>query len=66
MGFHQVCNLDGTKLNKTSNATGTAVTTHYVDGIQYIGTSIDFIQTEEGLHEETEAVTVTSITWLII
>jgi len=44
-----VYNSDGTKLNKTTNATGTAVNTHYVDGIQYTGSSIDFIQTEEGL-----------------
>jgi RHS repeat-associated protein len=40
---------DGAKLEKKSNATGTAITTHYVDGIQYTGSSIDFIQTEEGL-----------------
>jgi RHS repeat-associated protein len=44
-----VYNSDGTKLNKTTNATGAAVTTHYVDGIQYTGSNIDFIQTEEGL-----------------
>lgn len=40
---------DGTKLNKTSNVGGTTFTTHYVDGIHYTGSSIDFIQTEEGI-----------------
>lgn len=39
----------GLKLNKTSNISGTTVTTHYVDGIQYTGNDIDFIQTEEGI-----------------
>lgn len=40
---------DGLKLNKTSNISGTTVTTHYVDGVQYTGNNIDFIQTEEGI-----------------
>lgn len=39
----------GNKLQKTSNATGAAVTTRYVGGIQYTGSNIDFIQTEEGV-----------------
>lgn len=34
----------GEKLNKISNG----VTTEYIDGIQYTGTNIDFVQTEEG------------------
>jgi RHS repeat-associated protein len=40
---------NGSKLEKKSTATGTAVTTHYANGIQYTGSNIDFIQTEEGL-----------------
>jgi RHS repeat-associated protein len=40
---------DGSKLEKKSNVTGTSVTTHYVDGIQYTGSNVDFIQTEEGI-----------------
>jgi RHS repeat-associated protein len=39
----------GNKLKQTSNVTGTAVTTNYVNGIQYTGSNIDFIQTEEGI-----------------
>jgi RHS repeat-associated protein len=41
--------MDGTKLRKTSTINGVAVTTHYVDGIQYNGNDIEFIQTEEGI-----------------
>jgi RHS repeat-associated protein len=37
----------GTKLRKLSSI-GTGTTTEYVGGIQYNGTAIDFIQTEEG------------------
>ncbi|GGC72582.1 cell wall-associated protein [Pedobacter quisquiliarum] len=41
--------MDGTKLKKTSTIGGATVTTHYVDGIQYNGNNIEFIQTEEGI-----------------
>lgn len=43
-GISYTYDATGRKLRKQSGA----VTTNYVDGIQYTGSSIDFIQTEEG------------------
>ncbi len=40
----------GNKLKKVSTVSpAAAVTTHYVNGIQYTGTTIDFIQNAEGI-----------------
>lgn len=37
----------GNKLTKVNSTTG--ITTHYLRGIQYTGSNIDFVQTEEGI-----------------
>ncbi|WP_199141941.1 RHS repeat domain-containing protein, partial [Pedobacter sp. ASV12] len=47
LSLSYVYDATGAKLKKVNGATGTA--TDYVDGIQYVNGTIDFIQTEEGI-----------------